>query len=109
MAGKDEQSELDQAMVSVWREALVEGARRVRLGEQTYAVRRTAKRGLAQVDFEVGGEAIRGLEQNPETKSRWAEMARRGTKVMQFLQGGRYMAVVANGKITHYGGKEARK
>jgi hypothetical protein len=93
-------------MLSVWRQALVEGAKRVRLGEQTYSVRRTAKRGLAQVDFEVAGDAIRGLEQNPETKSRWAQMARKGAKVMQFLRAGQYIAVVADGKVMHYGRKE---
>jgi len=40
-------------------------------------------------------------------------MARKGAKVMQFLAGGRYLAVVADGKITHYGssrkGANARK
>jgi hypothetical protein len=109
MAAREKQAELDQAMISVWRQALVEGARRVQLGEQTYSVRRTAKRGLAQVDFEVAGEAMRGLEQNPQTMSRWAQMARKGAKVMQFLIAGRYVAVVADGKVTHYGGKEATK
>ena len=37
---------------------------------------------------------MRGLEQNPETASRWAQLARQGKKVMQFLQGRRYIAVV---------------
>jgi hypothetical protein len=41
---------------------------------------------------------LRGLEQNPETKSRWAAMARAGKKVMQFLEGGRYLAVVVDGR-----------
>jgi hypothetical protein len=36
------------------------------------------------VDFVLDGNEIRGLEQNPETKSRWAQMARSGEKVMQF-------------------------
>jgi len=37
------------------------------------------------------GNEIRGLEQNPDTKSRWAQMARSGKKVMQFLSEGRYV------------------
>jgi hypothetical protein len=37
-----------------------------------------------------------GIEQNPKTKSRWALMARSGKKVMQFIQDGRYVAVVAD-------------
>jgi hypothetical protein len=102
VAIKHADCEFDQAMVSVWRQVLVEGAQRVRLGEETYPVRRTAKRGLAQVDFEVSGQTIRGLEQNPQTKSRWAQMARKGAKVMQFLQAGQYLAVVADGKVMNY-------
>jgi hypothetical protein len=98
---------LDEAMVSVWRQALLEKAKTVRLGEETYPVRRTAKRALAQVDFDWEGQPLRGLEQNPETKSRWAQLARKGAKVMQFLSAGRYVAVVTDGKITHY--SSARK
>jgi hypothetical protein len=79
------------------------------LSEQPYPVRRTQKRGLAQVDFEFAGEMLRGLEQNPQTTSRWAQMARKGAKVMQFLAAGRYVAVVADGKITHYRGGSHRK
>jgi hypothetical protein len=55
------------------------------------------------VDFLFDGNEIRGLEQNPKTKSRWAEMARSGVKVMQFLSEGRYVANVADGKMTRYG------
>ncbi len=94
--------ELDEAMLAVWRQALVEESKAVRLGEESYSVRRTAKNKLAQVDFEWEGQPLRGLEQNPQTKSRWAQMARKGAKVMQFLSAGRYLAVVADGKITHY-------
>ena len=67
-----------------------------------YPVRRTPKRGFRQVDFEFDGNQIRGLEQNPDAKSRWAQMARSGKKVMQFLSEGRYVANV-DGKVTPYG------
>lgn len=96
------QSPFDLALIAVWRQALVDRAREVVLSGRTYPVRRTAKRGLAQVDFEFEGSAYRGLEQNPLTKSRWAEMARKGAKVMQFLQAGRYIGVVVDGKVTIY-------
>jgi hypothetical protein len=102
-----ENSTLDDAMLAVWRQALLEKAKAVRLGDESYAVRRTAKRALAQIDFAWEGQLLRGLEQNPETKSRWAQLARKGAKVMQFLSAGRYIAVVADGKITHY--SSARK
>ena len=99
-------SGMDEALLTVWRQALVEEAKIIRLGEERYSVRRTAKRALAQVDFEWHGQPLRGLEQNPETKSRWAEMARKGAQVMQFLTGGRYLAVVADGKVFHYSPKQ---
>jgi hypothetical protein len=54
---------------------------------------------LREVDFVFDGNSIRGLEQNPEMKSRWAQMARSGMKVMQFLGGGRYVANVADGTL----------
>jgi hypothetical protein len=75
----------EQTLIDVWREALVENAKAVGLGSEPYPVRTTPKRGLRQVDFVFEGNEIRGLEQNPETKSRWAQMARSGKKVMQFL------------------------
>lgn len=99
----DTKRALDDALLSVWKQALVERARIVKLGERTWPVRRTAKRGLAQVDFESAGQEIRGLEQNPQTKSRWAQLARKGAKVMQFLSSGRYIAAVSDGKVTRYG------
>src|ERR1700743_1302685 len=95
--------EFEACIVSVWKQSLVESAKRVVVGGDSYSVRRTAKSKLAQVDFEFQGEPIRGLEQNPKTQSRWAQLARKGEKVMQFLQGGRYIAVVYGGKIFTYG------
>jgi hypothetical protein len=93
---------LHAALLSVWRQTLVDRAKEVSLEGKTYSVRRTAKRRLAQVDFEFDGISYRALEQNPQTKSRWAAMARGGAKVMQFLTAGRYIAVVADAKLTHY-------
>jgi hypothetical protein len=61
---------------------------------------------MREVDFVIEGENIRGLEQNPDTKSRWAQMARAGKKVMQFLSEGRYVANVVDGRVTLYGKRE---
>jgi hypothetical protein len=95
----------EQTLIAVWRQALVEDVKVVELGTERYSVRRTPKRGLRQVDFVFDGNEIRGLEQNPETKSRWARMARSGAKVMQFLNEGRYVANVVDGKMSLYGGR----
>ena len=104
MSGGRSDSELDEALLSVWKQALLERKRRVNLGEDSYPVQSTPKRGLLQVDFEVTGQRIRGLEQNPATASRWAQLARKGAKVMQFLIAGRYIAAVSDGKVIHFGG-----
>jgi hypothetical protein len=105
MTEQTEKSDLDEALLSVWRQALVERKKRVHLGDDSYPVQHTAKSKLAQVDFEFGGQRIRGLEQNPATGSRWAEFARKGAKVMQFLINGRYVAAISAGKITHFSKK----
>jgi hypothetical protein len=99
-----------QALTDVWHQVLVENADMVVLGAERYPVRQTPKSRLRQVDFVFEGSKIRGLEQNPKTKSRWAQMARSGGKVMQFLEGGRYIANLADEKVTMYGaaGRESR-
>jgi hypothetical protein len=62
---------------------------------------------IRQVVFVFDGSTIIGIEQNPKPKSRWAQMARTGKKVMQFIQDGRYVAVVADGKVILYGKRAA--
>jgi hypothetical protein len=97
------QSSFEQTLIEIWRQVLVENATVVNLGNEPYPVRRTSKHKLRQVDFVFDGNEIRGLEQNPDTKSRWAQMAHSGKKVMQFLSEGRYIANVVDGKMTLYG------
>ena len=98
----------EQTLIEVWRQALVEDAKLIVLGADRYSVKRTPKRGLRQVDFEFEGNPLRGLEQNPETKSRWAQLARSGKKVMQFLSAGRYVANVVDGRVHLYSGRDTK-
>ncbi|MCL4523538.1 MAG: hypothetical protein M1453_03705 [Acidobacteria bacterium] len=98
---------LEEALLAVWRQALEENANIIELGGRRFPVQRTSRRRLRQVDFELDGQPLRGIEQNPETKSRWAELARAGQKVMQFTSGGRYLANVADSKLTLYSGSRA--
>jgi hypothetical protein len=93
---------LEETLIEVWRRALVENTRFVELRSEHYPVRRTPKQGLRQVDCIFDGDGIRGLEQNSDTKSGWAQMARSGRKVMQFLSEGRYIGNVVDGKATFY-------
>jgi hypothetical protein len=100
---------LEEALVAVWREALVAGKAEVKLEGQTFAVRETPKKHLRELDFEFAGQALRGLQQNPKTESRWAQLAREGHQVMQFLSAGRYVGNVVDGKVTIYGGKKKKE
>src|ERR1700689_1843342 len=56
--------------------------------EPALPVRRTAERGLHQLASIFEGKQIQGLEQNPETKSRCAQLAWAGKKVTQFISEG---------------------
>src|SRR5438876_979500 len=94
---------IEDTLISVWRQALIEDARTVTLESRRYPVRRTSRSKLREVDFEFDGQMLRGLEQNPNTNSRWAQLAREGKKVMQFLSGGKYVANVVDGKVRFYG------
>jgi hypothetical protein len=94
---------LEETLLSVWHQALVEDARSVKLENRSFPVRRTSRSRLREVDFQFETHELRGLEQNPETASRWAQLARQGKKVMQFLQQRRYIAVVVDGEVKFYG------
>ena len=94
---------LEEILISVWRKAMVEDAKVVTLQNEKFPVRRTSRSRLREVDFQFEGHDLRGLEQNPETGSRWAQLARHGKKVMQFLKQRRYVAVVVDGKVQFYG------
>jgi len=96
----------DEVLIEVWRQALVDCSTTVKMAGQSFAVRKTPSKRLAEVDFDFDGQSYRGLQQNPNTKSAWAHLARKGAKVMQFLQAGKYVAVVVDGKVTHYSGKK---
>jgi hypothetical protein len=97
----------EEIATAIWRQALVEHEPVVTLGGERYPVTRSSAKKLRQVVFEFDGESFIGIEQNPKTKSRWAGMARAGKKVMQFIQDGRYIAVVADGKVMLYGKRKA--
>ena len=94
---------LEEALLKVWHATMVEGAPAVELEGQAFPVRTTPKKRLREVDFIFNRQELRGLEQNPETGSRWAQLARAGHKVMQFLSAGRYVANIVDGKLTRYG------
>lgn len=93
---------LGETLVSVWQQALADGAATVTLESGSYRVTRTRSRGLRIVEFGYGERQITGIEQNPGTASKWAALARQGQRVMQFSAGGRYFANAIEGKVTRY-------
>ncbi len=95
-------ADLESTLLSVWQQALLDKKKTVEVDGETYPVRQTAKSKLKQVDFRFEDRELRGLEQNPNTKSRWAKLAREGKQVMQFLEQGKYVAVVVDGKVHVY-------
>lgn len=97
----------EEIATAIWRQVLVENNPVVTLAGERYPVTRSRAKKLRQVVFDFNGESFIGIEQNPKTKSRWAAMARAGKKVMQFIQDGRYIAVVADGKVILYGKRSA--
>ena len=75
----------DDVIISVWRQTLVQNEKVVELADKRYFVKRTSRHRFRQVDFTFDGQELRGIEQNPDTRSRWARLARE-KKVMQFLR-----------------------
>lgn len=89
-------------LVSVFRQVLVEKADIVIVGDRSYPVTRTKAKKLRRVFFEYDGKGVTGIEQNPNTKSMWAKLAKSGRSVMQFMSGRQYLAVIVDEKVTLY-------
>jgi hypothetical protein len=93
---------LGETLISVWQQALAEGKAAVELEGETYPVGRTRAKKLRTVEFRFGEYRLDGIEQNPQTGSRWAELARQGKRIMQFSVNRRYVANVCEGKLLRY-------
>jgi hypothetical protein len=98
-------ADLEDVLLSVWSQVLLHDSKFVKLGSEQFSVSTSKTERLRQVEFIHAGKTIIGIQQNPNTKSNWAKLAREGIKVMQFIEDRRYIAVVAAGKVTLYGTK----
>src|ERR1700733_6891846 len=96
-------ADFPEVLIEVWHQALVDKSDTVKLGSESYKVTQSKAKRLRQVEFVCEGNTIIGIQQNPNTKSKWAEQARGGKTIMQFIQNGRYVAVVVDGKVILYG------
>ena len=93
---------LSDVLVSVWRQALVDGQAEVTVGRRRFPVSFTKRKQLRSVSFSYGRRQFFGIEQNPDTKSRWAALAREGKPVMQFSHKSQYIANVNQGNVFRY-------
>ena len=93
---------LGETLIEVWRQALVEGKPRVELEGKSYPVTTTRAKKLRTVLLDYTPYHIDGIEQNPETGSRWALLAREGKRVMQFTIGRRYISNVSESELVRY-------
>lgn len=93
---------LAETLVSIWRQVLAERKSAVEIGRTQYGVGVTRSSRLRTVEFPFGRHRFAAIEQNPETSSRWAALARAGRRIMQFSCDGRYVANVCDGTLTRY-------
>ena len=93
---------LGETVILVWQQVLVDAKSVVELEGETYLVGSTRAKKLRTVRFGYGGYRLDGIEQNPETGSKWAALAREGKRVMQFSYESRYVGNVCEGKLTRY-------
>ena len=93
---------LSDVLVSVWRQIFVEGLADVTVGRRRASVGFTKTKHLRTVEVVYRRIRLFGIEQNPQTSSRWAKLARQGRRIMQFSAGGRYVANVCDGVLRRY-------
>jgi hypothetical protein len=93
---------LGETLISVWQQSLADGKEEVQLAGESFPVTVFRAKKLRSVEFRYGELYIMGIEQNPNTGSRWAALARQGNRIMQFHCKGRYVANVCEGKLLRY-------
>jgi len=93
---------LADTLISIWQQVMEEEAAEVKLESGSYRVKKTRSTHVKTLNFEYGEYLFTALEQNPEKKSRWAKMAKRGHKIMQFNYLGHFFGNVVDGKLTKF-------
>lgn len=75
---------LAETLIAVWQQVLAEAKLEVELNGERYHVAKTRSGKLRAVRFKYGEYDFDGIEQNPDTASSWAALAREGNRIMQF-------------------------
>src|SRR5947208_12349812 len=93
---------LGETLTAVWQQALADEKPFVELEGKRCRVEKTSGKRLRTVSFDYGAHRMIGIEQNPRTASRWAELARQGQRIMQLSFQGRHVGHVCHGKVVRY-------
>ena len=98
--------DLSEVLLSVAHQVF-SGAQDVETPEGRAPVTKTSSKRLLKVEFSFEGHKVVAIEQNPDTASQWAKLAKAGHKVIQFRDGetGHYIANVVDDKLRFYGKK----
>jgi hypothetical protein len=92
-------AEFESALLTVWRQSLVENSRSVTVAGKTFPVRSVTRHKLKEVYFRFEGHKFRGSEQDSDTESDLKTKAHKESKVMEFAERGFHVAVVRSGKV----------
>ncbi len=95
---------LEGTLVSVWRQILAQNKVSAVVSRRRYPIGFTKSAQLRTVEFPYERFLFVGIEQNPDTRSRWAALARDGKRIMQFSCAGHYVGNVCEGKVVRYSG-----
>ena len=83
----------------------------VRIAGRKVPVRRTSRKRLKTVTFQMNGRMYEAIEQNAEKPSRWGQLARTGHQVVQIkdVKTNKFVAVIVDGDVKEYGSRARKK
>ena len=70
---------LEAALISAWQQMLVEASSKVELEGKEYPVTMSRAKRVRMTEFGIGPFHVAAIEQNPQTGSHWAALAREGS------------------------------
>jgi len=92
----------EKTLISAWQQTLVDDKTVIELGGKSSSVKVFCVKNLRNVESGYGKHRIVGIEQNPATKSQWAILAGKGSRIMQVRCGNRYFGNVCEEKVKGY-------
>jgi hypothetical protein len=96
---------LDADLLAAIATEMMGGTTHIEVQGESVPVRRTSSQRLKTVTFTMDGREYTAIEQNPDKRSRWGQLAKAGHQVVQFKDNetNRFVAVMVDGKVKEYG------